>query len=221
MLGDRLEQVRDSIRSAAQRAGRDERELTLIVVTKFQPVSVIEELSALGITDFGESRHQEASQKASQLAGRGLRWHFVGQLQSKKARAVASYCQVVHSLDRESLLEQLSQAPKPIDCFIELNLTDDPGRGGVPISNLIPFAEKVLAQDSIRLLGVMAVASIGKDPRSEFAKVRDASESLKSIAPNANFISAGMSGDFQEAILEGATHLRIGTAITGPRPQSG
>jgi uncharacterized pyridoxal phosphate-containing UPF0001 family protein len=108
-----------------------------------------------------------------------------------------------------------------LDVFLELNLTDDPARGGVDPTDLEQLAERVLATPGLVLRGVMAVAPLGHEPRAAFARVRDASERLRRLAPHAIAISAGMSGDFREAILEGATHLRIGTAITGKRPAPG
>jgi uncharacterized pyridoxal phosphate-containing UPF0001 family protein len=104
---------------------------------------------------------------------------------------------------------------------VQLNLTDDPGRGGVQTDGLAELAERVLNADGLRLLGVMAVAPLGEEPRSAFARVRAASERLRELAPEARFLSMGMSSDYREAILEGATHLRIGTAITGNRPVPG
>lgn len=217
-LADRLAAVDARIAEAAREAGRDPRALTRIVVTKTHPASLVRELAALGVADVGENRHQEAAGKAAELAGLGLRWHFIGQLQSNKARAVRRYAHAVHSVDRAGLVRALAvEGASPLEVFIELGLAADPGRGGVDPARLEPLAELVLAQPSLTLRGVMAVAPLGQDPRAAFARVREASERLRRIAPDAGAISAGMSGDFRAAILEGATHLRIGTAITGMR----
>lgn len=223
-LADRLASVDADIADAARAAGRDPGELTRIVVTKFQPATLVRELAALGVREVGENRHQEAAAKAAELAGLGLRWHFIGQLQRNKARAVRAYAVSVHSVDRAALADALARAgegPEPLDVFLELNLTDDPARGGVDPAEVERLAEHVLALPSLRLHGVMAVASPGADPRAEFSRVRAASERVRAIAPDATSISAGMSGDYREAILEGATHLRIGTAITGKRSSPG
>jgi PLP dependent protein len=145
-------------------------------------------------------------------------------LQTKKARQVRAYADVIHSVDRVALVDALSDATNAADvrdCFVQLNLTDDPGRGGVATEDLEPLVERVVAAPGIRLLGVMAVAPLGADPRRSFAAVRAASQRVAAIDPEAVWISAGMSGDYREAILEGATHLRIGTAITGNRPAAG
>jgi PLP dependent protein len=186
----------------------------------------VRELVRLGAVDIGENRHQEAVAKAVELSDLDLNWHFIGQLQSNKAAAVAGYASVIHSVDRASLIAPLSGHAELSggvvrDVFIQLNLTDDKNRGGVQAPDLDLLAEKVLAARGIRLRGLMAVAPVGSEPRAAFAQVRHASERLQRLAPQATSLSMGMSGDYREAILEGATHLRIGTAITGIRPTSG
>ena len=218
-LAERLAAVREGVADAARAAGRSADELTTIVVTKFHPASLVRELAALGVRDVGENRHQEAQEKAAELADLDLRWHFVGQLQSKKARQVRRYAAVIHSLDRIALVDALKLDDAPdVDVFVQLNLTDDPGRGGVADRDLEPLVEHVLATPGLRLLGVMAVAPLDEEPARAFERVRLASERVRSLAPGASAISAGMSQDYREAIAAGATHLRIGTAITGNRP---
>ena len=216
--------MRAEIADAAHAAGRDESELTTIVVTKFHPAELVRELHALGVRNVGENRHQEALAKASDLADLDdLTWHFIGQLQSNKARQVKRYSHIVHSVDRAAVVDALARrdgdpADEVIDVFLQLNLTPDLGRGGVAPEALAQLAEHALEAPGLRVRGVMAVAPLGEEPRAAFERVRQASERLRVIAPDARDISAGMSGDFRAAILEGATHLRIGTAITGSRP---
>jgi PLP dependent protein len=217
-LAERLAAVRSGVSDAARAAGRAPEELTTIVVTKFHPASLVRELAALGVRDVGENRHQEAQEKAAELADLGLRWHFVGQLQSKKARQVRRYAQVIHSIDRSSLVDALASDEATVDGFVQLNLTDDPARGGVADRDLESLAERVLEAPGLRLLGVMAVAPLDEEPARAFERVRLASERVRALAPEATAISAGMSQDYREAIAAGATHLRIGTAITGNRP---
>ena len=212
--------VDGEIADAARAAGRDPAELTRIVVTKFHPAELVRRLVRLGVRDVGENRHQEAAAKAAELSDLDVRWHFVGQLQSNKAKAVRAYARAVHSVDRASLADALAGS-SPLDVFIEVNLTGDAARGGVDPELLEPLAERVLSTPGLVLRGVMAVAPLGEEPRAAFARVRTASEALQRLAPEAGAISAGMSGDFREAVLEGATHLRIGTAITGKRPTHG
>jgi len=215
----RYRDVMDRVDRAARAAGRDPAALVTIVVTKFHPAELVRELADLGHRDFGESRHQEARRKAADLDGLGLAWHFIGQLQSNKARAVREYASSIHSVDRDSLLTALATDGDPIDVFIEVNLTDDPGRGGVAPESLAAFTDRVLATPGVRLRGLMAVAGLGRSARSEFARVRELRDRVVlPRAPDATALSMGMSGDFEDAILEGATHLRIGTAITGNRP---
>jgi PLP dependent protein len=217
-LAERYANVESAISDACRAASRPRSDLTLIVVTKFHPASLVRELAGLGVRDVGENRHQDAAPKSAQLTDVPLTWHFVGQLQSNKARAVAEYARVVHSVDRDSLVTALARVERPLDVFLEVNLTDDPGRGGVEPSGLLALAERVLEHPSLTLRGVMAVAPVGDEPRAAFARVRELSDRLCTVAPDAREISAGMSGDFAEAIAEGATHLRIGAAITGKRP---
>jgi pyridoxal phosphate enzyme (YggS family) len=220
-LGERLAAVRAGIEDAARVAGRNPADLTTIVVTKFHPASLIRELAGFGVSDIGENRHQEAQAKASQLADLDLTWHFVGQLQGKKARQVRAYAQVIHSVDRPSLAHALGSDESSVDCFVQVNLTDQEGRGGVDLPGLEPLVEEVIATAGLKLLGVMAVAPLDEEPRRAFARLRAASDRVRALAPDATSISAGMSHDYAAAIAEGATHLRIGTAITGNRPTPG
>jgi pyridoxal phosphate enzyme (YggS family) len=224
-LEQRLDAVEGQIRSTLQNLGRGRDEVTLVVVTKNHPVDLAFELYGLGIRDFGENRDQEAAPKANELAllvsGSRPTWHFVGQLQSNKAKSVASYADVVHSVDRESLLIALEKATvertKPLDVFLQVNLTTDLGRGGVNPAELEAFAERVAAASGLNLLGIMAVAALDEPLEGEFEKVAKLSQKLIAVAPNAKYISAGMSQDYETALAYGATHLRIGTAITGKR----
>ena len=218
-LAERLDAVRVGVAEAVREANRDIADVTTIVVTKFHPASMVRELHELGVRDFGESRHQEAQPKIAELQELEASWHFIGQLQSKKARQVATYIDVIHSVDRDSLAVVL--AGNSLDVFIQVNLTDDPGRGGVDPDGIHHLAEQLLAAEGVELRGLMAVAPLGREPRQAFATVRELSERLRSVAPQADALSIGMSGDYREAILEGATHLRIGAAITGNRPTPG
>jgi len=225
-LAERLNEVSERVDAAARAAGRSPEDLTTIVVTKFHPVSLIEELATLGVRDFGESRHQEALAKVADLAGTGFSdlgatWHFIGQLQSKKARHVREYADVIHAVDRESLVASLGGAGRPVDVFLQVNLTDDPDRGGASPAEVQSLAARIQATPGLDLRGLMTVAPLGEEPRRAFATVRELSERLQSDIPGASALSMGMSGDFEEAIAEGATHLRIGTAITGNRPTLG
>lgn len=224
-LRERLHSVREGVAEAARAAGRSADELTLIVVTKFHPAGLVRDLAALGVRDVGENRHQEAQAKAAELADLDLRWHFIGQLQTKKARQAAQYAHAIHSIDRERLVDALASAdvPRPIEAFVQVNLTDDPERGGAAPEEIERIAERVLITPTLRLSGIMAVAPLPDEEAAEsaFARLHGYAERLRAVAPEATAISAGMTHDYREAIAAGATHLRIGSAITGNRPVPG
>lgn len=227
-LGRRLEAMQTGIADAARAAGRDPAELTLIVVTKFHPASLVRELAALGVRDVGENRHQEAQDKAAELADLDLRWHFIGQLQTKKARQAARYAHAIHSIDRDRLADALATAELPdpdrrIEAFVQVNLTADPLRGGAAPDEIERIAERVLEAPTLRLRGIMAVAPLPEEEEaaSAFARLHGYAERLRALDPSATAVSAGMTGDYAEAIAAGATHLRIGSAITGNRPAAG
>ena len=217
-LAARWSSVSERVADAARSAGRDPGGITTIVVTKFHPVALIRDLLELGVVDFGENRHQEAQEKAAELAGTPARWHFIGQLQSKKARQARRYASAVHSVDRLALVPLLDAGEDALDVFLQINLTDDPDRGGAAPDDVEHLAEALASAAHLRFRGVMAVAPLGEDPRPAFARLRVLSERVRAIDPSASAVSAGMSHDFAEAIAEGATHLRIGSAITGNRP---
>ncbi|MFE4725425.1 YggS family pyridoxal phosphate-dependent enzyme [Microbacterium sp. NPDC056736] len=228
-MGDlraRLAAVDDRIADAARAAGRDPAALTRIVVTKFHPASLVAELHRLGVRDVGENRQQELSRKAVEAGDLdGLRWHFIGQAQTNKARAIRAAASVVHSVDRARLADALHAAAEPgepaLDVLLQVNLTDDPGRGGVAPAELESLAAHAAGLPSLRVRGIMAVAPLDEPPAPAFERLRGLAETLRTVVPDAGWISAGMTADFAEAIAAGATHLRIGSAITGPRPQRG
>lgn len=223
-IAERYGDALNRIRTAAESANRAADEITLVVVTKNHPASLVLELIECGARHFGENRDQEAAPKAAAVRAESSvahDWHFVGQLQSNKVKSMLDYSSVLHSLDRPSLLgelaKQLERRNQTLDAFIELNLTEDPGRGGIQPANLEVFAAAVLEQSRINLLGVMGVVGLGVEPEVDFERIRLASEKLQTLNPDSRWISAGMSNDFETAIAFGATHLRIGSAITGPR----
>jgi pyridoxal phosphate enzyme (YggS family) len=194
-------------------------------VTKNHPPQLVFDLISLGARDFGENRDQEAAPKAKEVldaSPEAMRWHFIGQLQTNKVRSVLDYADLIHSLDRESLLSELQKRTadraKPLGVFIQVNLTEDPERGGVRVQDLEGFATKVLSSQGLRLEGLMGVGGLDKDPAVEFERLAGLSTKLQALAPEAKGLSMGMSSDFEVAIGYGATHLRIGTAITGKRP---
>ncbi|HEY8752709.1 MAG TPA: YggS family pyridoxal phosphate-dependent enzyme [Arthrobacter sp.] len=231
-LAERLAAVRRRIEGAAEASGRTGEAPTLIVVTKFHPAADIRRLAALGVHDVGESRDQEASSKAAELAGLGLNWHFVGQLQGKKAKSVAKYAYAIHSVDRVALVDGLERAVVSeqertgrvaLECFIQVSLDDDAGghRGGAAPAEVPLLAERLAAAAGLELAGVMAVAPLGASPEAAFERLAAISADLVAQHPQATAISAGMSQDLEAAVRFGATHLRIGSDILGSRPALG
>ncbi|MFK0400759.1 YggS family pyridoxal phosphate-dependent enzyme [Microbacterium sp. NPDC090225] len=223
-LGARLSAIDEQIADAARRAGRDAASITRIVVTKFHPAQLVRDLSALGVREVGENRQQELSAKRDELEALDLTWHFIGQAQTNKAAAIRRSADVVHSVDRARLADALHRAAEDddvLDVLVQVNLTADAGRGGVQPSEAAALAEHVLALPSLRLRGIMAVAPLDEEPASAFARLHRVADEVRGVAREATWISAGMTGDFVEAIAAGATHLRIGSAITGPRPDRG
>lgn len=220
-----LAEVHDRIAAACTLAGRSAEDVTLTVVTKFFPVSDVRLLADLGVKDVGENRHQEASEKAAACADLGLRWHFVGNLQSNKAAAVARYADVVESVDRARLIKALSRGAQErssvVDCLVQVDLDPAggaPGRGGAAPAEVVGLAEAVEAAEGLRLRGVMAVAPQSTDPGTAFGRLAEVASEVRRIVPGATWISAGMSGDLEAAIQAGATHVRIGSAVLGERP---
>jgi hypothetical protein len=214
------------VSAACRAAGRDRSEVTVIAVTKLFPASDISLLAELGMTDVGENRDQEAVGKHAQLAMLALRWHFVGRLQRNKARSVAAYADVVHSVDRGTLGVALSRAAqdaqRELPVLLQVSLDgpgapDAAGRGGVNPAELGRLAEEVAALPALRLDGLMAVAPRTGDPERAFAELARLAQTLRQDHPAAATISAGMSGDLESAVRQGATHLRVGTALLGSR----
>jgi PLP dependent protein len=225
-IAHNLATVRDRIATSCKACGRDPDEVTLTVVTKFFPASDVRLLAELGVGDVGENRHQEAEAKARECADLGLRWHFVGGLQSNKAAAVAAYADVVESVDRPKLLRGLSKGALErgavVDCLVQVSL-DPPGTGagrsGAPPADVPALAEEIGRTEGLRLRGVMAVAPMGEDPATAFARLAETAAEVRRVDPSATWVSAGMSGDLEEAIRAGATHVRIGSAVLGRRPE--
>jgi PLP dependent protein len=217
----RLTAVRQRISVACQAAGRNAADVTLIAVTKTFPASDVALLSGLGVTDVGENRDAEAAPKAAQCADLDLTWHFIGQLQTNKCRSVVRYASFVHSIDRMRLIRALGTAARGagrlIQCLVEVSLDGDPARGGAVAGDVPVLAEALAAEPGLVLAGVMAIAPLGMAPASAFARLLESAAVVRAVRPAATVISAGMSGDLEDAIAAGATHLRIGTALLGDR----
>lgn len=224
-LGARYQAILDRVEAAARASSRSLDQITMVVVTKNHPDQLVLDLLELGARDFGENKDQEAAPKAkyvSSKSGQDLSWHFVGQLQSNKVRSVLEYASYLHSLDRPSLLDEIQKRTgdraNPLKVFVQVNLTEDPGRGGIRPEDLSAFSERILESPGLELVGLMGVGGLEVAPEAEFERLASLSQQIQKLDPKANKLSMGMSGDFEAAISYGATHLRIGTAITGKRP---
>lgn len=228
-LAANLAAVRDRIAAAARAAGRAPEEILLVAVSKTFPADDVVVLLELGVREFGENRDQEAAAKAgavaAQLAGRpGPRWHFVGQVQRKKAASVASYADVVHSVDRAALADALGRGAQAraaaLDVLVQVSLDPAAGptqRAGVAPDQALELAEHVLTVPGLRLAGVMGLAPREGDPAAAFTGLARIAERLRALSPQAGVVSAGMSGDLEAAIAHGSTLVRVGTALFGGR----
>ena len=238
-LAAALAATRARVGAAARAAGRDPETVTIIAVTKNWPAQDVRILASLGVADVGENRDQEAAEKAALCADLALTWHFVGQLQTNKAKSVVGYADVVHSVDRVRLVDALSHAAqscgRTVGCLLQVSLDGDTGRGGAAAVDVPALADRIATGAGLRLLGVMGVAPLGQsdDPAEAtgavraanaedvaeraFARLAELAAIVRVRHPGAGWISAGMSGDLELAIAHGATHVRVGSAILGAR----
>ncbi len=228
-----LEQVRGRVAQAARRAGRDPGEVSLVVVTKTHPIPVIESLLEAGIRSIGESYVDEALPKIAALSGRpGLEWHMVGHVQSRKARAVCEHFNYLHSLDSLKLATHLDrfagELGRRLPALLECNVSGEESKFGWPAwdenrwQELLPRVDQVLSLPNLDVRGLMTIAPYSDDPeqaRPFFRKLRRLGDFFSAHFPQSAWqeLSMGMSGDYEVAILEGATVVRIGQAILGPR----
>ncbi|MGH3715480.1 MAG: YggS family pyridoxal phosphate-dependent enzyme [Micromonosporaceae bacterium] len=227
-LAANLGKVRARIAAACEQVGRNPRDTTLVAVTKTFPASDVIALTAIGVRDVGENRDQEAAPKAVAVAEAGVEvtWHFVGRLQRNKARSVVRYADLVHSVDRPSIVDALARAAEahrgtPLDVLVQVSLDEDPARGGVPAKELSSLAARVAESSWLRLRGLMAVAPLEADPEPAYRRLAALAAELRTAYPEATVLSAGMSGDLEAAVRHGATHLRVGSALLGQRPPLG
>jgi len=223
---ENLRKIRDLLAKAAVDAGREADGIRLLAVSKKQPVSSVVEAAMAGHRDFGENFVQEGLEKIAAVGRDDLCWHFIGHLQSNKTQAVADHFDWVHTVDRIKTAERLSkQRPKrmrDLNICLQVNIDVEPGKSGVAIFDVLALARKVAALPRIQLRGLMCLPKVrsGVDAQREpFAHLRELSDTLLSDGIAIDTLSMGMSGDYQAAILEGSTIVRIGTAVFGPREQ--
>ena len=222
-IAGRLEAVRDAIAAAAARAGRDPAGITLVAVSKTFPPRVILDAISAGVSDLGENRAQELRDKTAVLGDRA-RWHFIGHLQTNKVRHVVGACELIHSVDRIELAEAISRrasnAGRVQDVLVEVNVAGDPSKHGLEPERAVELALEVDELPGVRVGGLMTMPPYPDDPeesRPHYKDLAALSERLLAEVPQATELSMGLSRDFEVAVEEGATMVRIGTAIFGPR----
>jgi PLP dependent protein len=223
-LAANIEAVRRRIAAAARAAGRHADSVTLVGVTKGQPAELAAAARAAGLADLGENYVQEALAKIAAVPRQGLTWHFIGQLQTNKTRPIAEQFDWVHTIDRLKFAERLSaqrpfQGP-PLAVCLQVKLADEPSKGGVVPAELPALARAVARLPRLALRGLMCVPPESSDratQRGYFARLRELAEGLSRDGLALDALSMGMSADLESAVLEGATHVRIGTALFGPR----
>lgn len=209
-----LKAVSERISRACDSAQRDPADVTLVVVSKSQPIDKLRAFYDLGVREFGESRLQEAQPKVETLPG-DIRWHFIGHLQSNKARKVAALFDVIHTIYRDTQLEEIEKSRRTLDALVEINIASEPQKSGIELANVDAFWKKHLEWKQTRFRGLMTVGPVSSDPeamRPYFRALREANEAI-----GGTWLSMGMSHDFEIAIQEGSTHVRVGSALFGQR----
>ena len=228
-LAESLDRLLGRVAAACRSAGRPLESVQLLPVTKFFPASDVDILYSLGRREFGESREQEAAAKiAAVTTPEPVRWHMIGRLQRNKARAVAGWAHVVHSVDSARLVRALDSATtdalaagtraESLHVLLQVSLDGDPERGGVSAADLSALAELVSGTESLALDGLMAIPPLGADPARAYENLADLHSRLLRTHPGATALSAGMSGDLEIAVKYGSTCVRVGTALLGTRP---
>jgi len=224
-LALQVQEVRERVARAVAAAGRSAHSVTLLAVGKAQPLALLRAAADAGLTDFGESYLNEALEKVAALQDRALTWHYIGRLQANKTRPVAEAFAWVHAVDRLKIAERLSaQRPyhaPPLNVCLQVNLAGEASKGGVPPAQLAPLAAAVAALPRLTLRGLMCLPPQETDParqRHWFAQLRALKEELNGRGARLDTLSMGMSDDFEAAIAEGATIVRLGTVLFGPRP---
>ena len=218
-LSRSLADVHARIQEATARASRKSDEVTLIAVTKTYPISDVEILHQLGVTHFGENRSAEGLEKSALVSGH---WHFQGQIQSNKIAAISSWAHTVHSFDELSHVAKFDRAvgeipEKRLDIFIQISLDGDTSRAGVRGDDLLALAHSISSTKNLDLVGLMVVPPVQAEPEKAFSEVAEITQRFRHEFPMAQSLSAGMSGDYEIAIAHGATHIRVGSQILGPR----
>ncbi len=224
-LAENYQSVTRAIHAAERRAGRDEGSVTLVAVGKLHPANSIRTLATCGQRDFGENFVQEAIRKQQTLADLDLVWHFIGNIQSNKTKDIAQYFSWVHSVDRLKIARRLSdQRPEhlpPLNICIQINLQSEASKAGVFGEQLLPLLDEIQDLPGVRVRGLMIIpvpVEYPEQQREVFAQLRHLLEQANRQGYSLDTLSMGMTADVEVAIAEGATHVRLGTALFGPRP---
>ena len=221
---ENIQIIGDKIRKAEQKYGRQKNSVKLLAVSKYHPISALETAYSCGQHAFGENYVQEVQNKAEALQNKNIQWHFIGPIQSNKTKHIAMIADWVHSVDRLKIAKRLSEQ-KPADkaaisICLQVNISNEATKSGVTEAELMPLAEQIQQLEGVKLRGLMAIPAAERDfnkQQATFAKVRKLQEKLNQQGFNLDTLSMGMTGDMEAAIAEGATIVRIGTAIFGER----
>lgn len=214
MLSDNLADIHRRIEAASKSANRRPTDITLIAVTKTVPIEKIQEAYELGLRDFGESRLQEALPKIEALPD-DVTWHFIGKLQSNKAKKAAQHFPVIHTLESSTQIREIDKAGRDVGGLLELNIANESQKSGISTESVDDLLQCVIQSLHVRFRGLMTIGPNLSDPeqmRPYFRRLRELGEQV-----GAQWLSMGMSGDFEVAIQEGATHIRVGSALFGER----
>jgi hypothetical protein len=219
-IAARWREVRARVDAACARAGRDPASVTIVAVSKTHPAAAVRAAVAAGATDVGENYAQELAGKQAECGDVAVRWHYIGRLQRNKAKLVAGRVALVHAVDSAELAAELGKraGAAPQRVLIAVNVAGEATKGGVAVADAPALARAVAATPGVELAGLMTMPPPDADPRPAFAALRDLRARLAGeLGAALPVLSMGMSGDFEEAIAHGATHVRIGTAIFGDR----
>lgn len=223
-LSNNIAKLRQRVRLSAEKSQRKECDIRILAASKTRDANTVKAASELGLRDFGENYLQEALVKIEQLQGLDICWHFIGPIQSNKTRLIAEHFDWVHSVDRAKIARRLSeQRPAqlpPLQVCLQVNVSNEASKSGVSLDDLPPLVEAVAALPNLVLRGLMAIPEASDDTdvqRCAFHKLHTALTDMQALAPTLDTLSMGMSGDLEAAIAEGATMVRIGTDIFGPR----
>jgi pyridoxal phosphate enzyme (YggS family) len=230
MISDNINSVREKISRACARAGRSSSEVTLLAVGKTFPSSAVREAVRAGVADIGENYVQELLSKRRDLSGSDVRWHFIGHLQSNKVKNVAPWIHMIHAVDSTALAIEIdrraAKAGRVIECLLEVNTTGEHTKFGVAPGEVTALVRSLASCDNISLGGLMTIGPFLPDPegsRPMFRRLRELKDEIISLAQanvTMRHLSMGMTGDFEVAIDEGATLVRIGTGVFGPRTRA-